>query len=703
MPLVVRRLRAEAAGVILPADDPAFGEHLARRRAEGVRCNVNVLGEAIVGNEEARRRLAQVLDRLERPDVDYVSVKISAICAGVDALGFDATVARVCDALRAALCGRRFVRPSEVRQPRHGGVPRPRPDHRRVSKTCSTSLSSSDLDAGIVLQAYLPDAHGVARSLGEWASRRRARGGGRIKVRVVKGANLAMENVEAEMHGWQPAPYDSKPEVDANYKAVLDVLLDPAFDDSVRDRPRQPQPLRCRVGARSARGAARRPDDPHASRSRCSRAWLRRRLRPCDGSPATCSSTRLSSSADDFPSAIAYLVRRLDENTVDRRTSCAHLFDLAADPAAFDDQAERFAASVAGSPQRGPPLVAARRRRAVPTAATPLSGPFANVADTDWTRPDNRRLDRPASSPRRGLTSPSPASLRRSATSTRRSRLASDACTRWASRHRERASRDPQPSRRRLRSTSRRDSSPRWSPTRARSIAEGDPEVSEAVDLARYYARSALGLDGITGARPHPLGPVVVVATVELPASPSRPAVSSPRSRLATSVILKPAPQRSPTAAAHRRAVLGTPASPAMSCSSCPADDDDAGRRLITHPDIAAVVLTGSYDTAQMFLGWRPDLRLHAETSGKNASSSPRRPTSTAPSWTSCGLRSATPARSARRRAWPSSRRRSTTTRAFLATLSDDAAASLRVGPAADVATESARSSIRPAKLLAAR
>ena len=50
-----------------------------------------------------------------------------------------------------------------------------------------------------------------------------------------------------------------------------------------------------------------------------------------------------------------------------------------------------------------------------------------------------------------------------------------------------------------------------------------------------------------------------------------------------------------------------------------PCRDDEAGRRLITHPDVDAVVLTGSIDTASMFLDWRPDLRLLAETSGKNA------------------------------------------------------------------------------------
>ncbi len=43
------------------------------------------------------------------------------------------------------------------------------------------------------------------------------------------------------------------------------------------------------------------------------------------------------------------------------------------------------------------------------------------------------------------------------------------------------------------------------------------------------------------------------------------------------------------------------------------------GQRLITHEDVDLVMLTGSYDTASMFLGWKPGLRLHAETSGKNA------------------------------------------------------------------------------------
>ena len=50
---------------------------------------------------------------------------------------------------------------------------------------------------------------------------------------------------------------------------------------------------------------------------------------------------------------------------------------------------------------------------------------------------------------------------------------------------------------------------------------------------------------------------------------------------------------------------------------ACP--DNEVGQRLITHPDVDSVVLTGAYETAHMFRSWKPGMHLLAETSGKNA------------------------------------------------------------------------------------
>jgi RHH-type proline utilization regulon transcriptional repressor/proline dehydrogenase/delta 1-pyrroline-5-carboxylate dehydrogenase len=50
---------------------------------------------------------------------------------------------------------------------------------------------------------------------------------------------------------------------------------------------------------------------------------------------------------------------------------------------------------------------------------------------------------------------------------------------------------------------------------------------------------------------------------------------------------------------------------------ACP--DDEVGRRLVTHESVDTVVLTGAYETAQLFRSWRPSIRVMGETSGKNA------------------------------------------------------------------------------------
>ena len=100
MPLVTRRIVAETRGVVLPADDPAFARHVRKRADQGVRLNVNPLGEAILSDAEADARLAAVLARIVRPDVDYVSLKITSVVANLDPFAFEQSVERIAERLR---------------------------------------------------------------------------------------------------------------------------------------------------------------------------------------------------------------------------------------------------------------------------------------------------------------------------------------------------------------------------------------------------------------------------------------------------------------------------------------------------------------------------------------------------------------------------------------------------------------------------
>ncbi len=314
MPLVAERMRQESASVILPAEEEKLRKHLIRRREAGMRMNLNQLGEAVLGEEEAKHRLDSNLARLADPDTDYISVKISAIFSQIHLVAFEETLVAIKERLRL------LYRAAMQHRRQDGGakfVNLDMEEYRDLRLTCAAfqevlgEPEFHGLEAGIVLQAYLPDAWPVQRELNAWALKRVDAGGAGIKIRIVKGANLAMEKVDAEIHDWPLAPYRSKVEVDANFKRMLHEgcrkenaravrlgvashnLFDIAYGLLLRAR----EGVEDRVEFEMLEGMAN-----HQARTVRDAAQGLLLYAPVV-------------KREDFHSAIAYLVRRLDENT----------------------------------------------------------------------------------------------------------------------------------------------------------------------------------------------------------------------------------------------------------------------------------------------------------------------------------------------------------------------------------------------------
>ena len=240
VPPLVARLRQETRTVILPGEEAELRRYLQKRRQSATRLNLNQLGEAILGEDEAKRRLTAYLELLARPDVEYISVKVSSILSQINLVAFDATVELVKERLRTlyrqALC-HHYKHTDGHATPKFINLDMEeyRDLHLTVAAFCQV-LDEAEflpLSAGIVLQAYLPDAHAAQRELTLWALQRLARGGAPIKVRIVKGANLAMERVDAALHGWEQAPYARKVEVDANFKRMVEYGCRPEHTKAV--------------------------------------------------------------------------------------------------------------------------------------------------------------------------------------------------------------------------------------------------------------------------------------------------------------------------------------------------------------------------------------------------------------------------------------------------------------------------------------
>src|SRR5262249_8146712 len=152
----------------------------------------------------------------------------------------------------------------------------------------------------------------------------------------------------------------------------------------------------------------------------------------------------------------------------------------------------------------------------------------------------------------------------------------------------------------------------------AKTVTEADAEVSEAVDFARYYARTLQDSAGdLDGCRMEPLGVVVVTPPWNFPLSIPAGGVLAALAA-GNAVILKPAPE-AVLVGWSLASCLWDAGIPRDVLQFLPCPDDEIGRGLVTDPRVGGVILTGSVETARLFLGWRSDLTLFAETSGKNA------------------------------------------------------------------------------------
>src|SRR5690349_4689182 len=91
VPLVKEHMQQETANVVLPGESDLLCEHLQARQRDGVRMNLNLLGEAVLGEGEAARRLEKILAALQLSEVEVLSVKISTLYSQISGLAREHT------------------------------------------------------------------------------------------------------------------------------------------------------------------------------------------------------------------------------------------------------------------------------------------------------------------------------------------------------------------------------------------------------------------------------------------------------------------------------------------------------------------------------------------------------------------------------------------------------------------------------------
>ncbi len=616
-------------GIILPAESKKLSRQIKKRAKKGIRLNINVLGEAVLGEDEANERFERVMQMMQRPEVDYVSVKLSSVASQIISLDRKGTLERVSEKLRhiyrTSIVTNTFVN-LDMEEFR---------DLRLTVDAFKLVLNEGEfknLYAGLVLQAYLPESHEVFAELVEWSLERHKQSGGVVKIRLVKGANLAMEKAEAELHGWVAAPYQSKADVDASYSRLLDTALRSEHAKAVRIGVASHNLFHIAFALEIAkkRNVMEQLDlemlegmaNPEAL------AIAKRSMRILLYAPVT--------RADDFASAVAYLVRRLDENTA-VENYLRSSFEIGTNPAKFNEQSDRFLASASQRHEISTKSIRHKNHK------FEINDGFENAPNADITKLDFlNKLDKEIAAvlklpieeipividgkeifDRTQIEGNDPGdnakvwykySVAKLSDIDSAVKVAKKSVAGWneigANDRAEILKKFGQ-----IAHDEQEESIAIMSRDAGKTVSEADPEVSEAIDFANYYALSAISLD--LERQSSPVGVVVVVPPWNFPYAIPTGGICAALAA-GNTVIFKSAPETVATSwhLVNQLWKAGVPKNVLQFVST---EDNEVGQALVSHEDVNAVILTGGYSTALLFASWRNELNLLAETSGKNS------------------------------------------------------------------------------------
>ena len=644
VPLARQAIRNETAHVILPGEPQKLTKHIRKRNQDGVRVNLNHIGEAILGENEALRRLNTYIEDLNNPDINYISVKISTICSQLNLIAWDNTLDILASRLRLLFRAARdytYTRKDGKKQAKFVNLDME--EYRDLSLTVALFRKVLDepeflnFSAGIVLQSYLPDSYLIQQELTLWAMKRVGSGGAPIKIRIVKGANLAMEKVDASLRGWPQAPYTSKKDTDTNFKrmivygclpehataASLGIGSHNLFDIAyamLLSHENNVQPF---VTFEMLEGMA----EP-----------TQRVIQSLSGEMVLyCPAAK----KEEFQNAVAYLVRRLDENTAPENF-LRQSFNLVPGSHAWNEQATLFSLACENSCLAG--FQPRRIQNRMLYNDTYSEDDFVNEPDTDWSLPHNiawaqaiakewQHKEIRAVPITIGSQEIMPGDHVGSHIDPSRPGKTVYEYTLASQNQIDQALNIAKTAEKKLASFEQRASllgkiaeglrkkrgeliGAMMADT-SKTIYEGDVEVSEAVDFAEYYRVRLLELTNLSDVKLDPKGIVLVAPPWNFPCSIPAGGILAALAA-GNSVIFKPAPE-SILVGWYLVNVFWDAGVDKDLLQFIICEDEPEGSALVKDARINTVILTGGTQTARTFLKLRAGLDLIAETGGKNA------------------------------------------------------------------------------------
>ncbi len=386
VPFFIQHLRDDTKTMVLDANETSLKAHiLNRKQNHNITLNVNLIGEEVLGELESKYRIRKYEEAIKSDYITYISIKTTTVLAQINIIDFDYSKEEVVKRLDQLYS---LALDEEKRQNQPKFINLDMEEFKDLELTVAAfmeSIAKFDIKAGIVLQAYLPDSYEYLKKLFAFSKERVLKGMKPIKIRFVKGANMEAEELISNQKAWALPTFNKKIDTDSNYNKMLDFILE---SDNYKY---------INIGIASHNIFEIAYAYVRIKKANALESFTFEQL---EGMSMQCS-LELSKMHNlilyapvcdekHFNNAIAYLVRRLDENTSEDNFM-RYFFALKVGDEAWNAQKELFLASLKGIKNLDNHTHRIQDRNNTPkTASSYETGVFKNEPDTDFILAQNR-------------------------------------------------------------------------------------------------------------------------------------------------------------------------------------------------------------------------------------------------------------------------------------------------------------------------
>jgi len=654
IPMFVKYLRNDISSIVIKGEDPILSKHMQKRKKEGTRVNINVIGEIVLSKEEADQRVKKYIKLLENPDVDYLSIKISNLFSQIVPHAHENNIEHISSQLEkvySAAMQNKYL--DKNAKENYKFVNLDMEEYRDIEITIASFKNVLDkekyknLQAGIVIQTYLPDAMIYIKDLYAWAKKRVDNGGAPIKIRLVKGANQEMELTEASLRGWPNVTYASKAESDANFKIAMDFLFDPEvapyvhtgvashnlFDHALAMLLAKERKVEKYVSAEMLEGMSEAAYE----------------ILKAEGLNVILYAP--TATKETFTNAIAYLVRRFDENTADQNF-LRHSFGLEVDTPAWQTLIKGYDDAIALIPtvNQKPYRRQDRNLEIIKQNKDVVNYHFENEADTDFVLKANREW---AKKIRQKWQNINEVGGFHAYPVVGGKIVQRDRCIKVIDKSQYHEKKlagsyvQAHPEDMKIAITTAKEDPDGWRKLTAtqrqkilmdvahelrvargdligvaaaevgKVFTETDVEVSEAIDFLNFYPYSVTKISNLTGVETKGKGVGLVISPWNFPIAIPAGGVAASLAA-GNTVILKPA-EDSILSAYRLCQCFWEGGVSKNTLQFVPGRGSVIGKHMIPSKDIDFTIFTGGENTAYSIIKSRPDIHLSAETGGKDA------------------------------------------------------------------------------------